>query len=82
MQDDELRRLVALIATWVAAGANVRAGMEFDRETFQGYADHTVNELMALAFALGEARGVSEEEVMDECKVALSGLCVEGMECH
>lgn len=82
MQDEDLGRLVALIATWVLAGANAHAGMEVDREVFESYANHTIDELMGIAVSLGEARGVTEQDVMAECKRAIDGACEERAPCH
>lgn len=75
--DDDLRTLVAMLATWLNAKLWLAAGASMERETLTEYVDYTVEGLSMALYQIADSRGYESDAVLREMKQAMSSLVRE-----
>ena len=70
--NNNIRRVVAMLATWSIVNEKRKQGDKITDEVFKDYAEYTLEGLSGLALSLCEEFNVSEEDLHEEIRKAIS----------
>jgi hypothetical protein len=69
--NDNIRRVVAMLATWSVVSEKLKHGAKINNEIFEDYAQYTVEGLSGLALSLCEAFNVDAKDLHKEIDEAI-----------